>query len=87
MDQELEPHFLLPLFGWAHLSTDQQEVSKPFAELADVVAYRTAQRLPPQGAVLEASELTPAVVADQTTVALRALLVAKDAAVRAVLVQ
>lgn len=56
---------LLRFFEYEHLPPDLQEVSKPFADLANHVA------LGPENA--------------ETTVALRKLLEAKDAAVRAAL--
>jgi hypothetical protein len=56
---------VLKFFAYTHLSAKLQEVSRPFCELAHIVA----------GGVDN----------PETTVALRKLLEAKDAAVRAVL--
>lgn len=58
---------VLQFFKWEHLPPHLQEVSKPFAELAQRVAEAADNQ--------------------ETTVALRKLLEAKDAAVRAVLVK
>jgi hypothetical protein len=57
---------VLRFFGYSHLPEQLQDVSRPFAELAQ----RVAERAPSS---------------QETTVALRKLLEAKDAAVRAVL--
>lgn len=64
MDQ---PQPILEFFAYAHLSPLLQEVSRPFGELATVIAERTT--------------VHPA----ERAVALRKLLEAKDAAVRAAL--
>lgn len=57
---------VLKWFSYDHLSTDLQEVSRPFADLAEEVALNAPG-------------------SRETTVALRKLLEAKDAAVRAAL--
>jgi len=57
---------VLKFFAYGHLPAHLQEVSKPFADLAQ----QTADRAPEN---------------QETTVALRKLLEAKDAAVRAML--
>jgi len=57
---------ILRYFAFGHLPPHLQEISRPFAELADKVAH--------------ASDTSP-----ETAVALRKLLEAKDAAVRAAL--
>lgn len=63
---------VLRFFAFDHLPERLQEISRPFAELAVSIAGRTL------------GELTPA-DGPETTVALRKLLEAKDAAVRAAL--
>ena len=62
--KELHPAIahVLKFFSFAHLPGHLQEVSRPFCELAEQVAYAS--------------------VSTETTVALRKLLEAKDAAVR-----
>jgi len=57
---------VMRFFAYGHLPERLQEVSRPFAELAQQVAERAPDN-------------------QETTVALRKLLEAKDAAVRAVL--
>lgn len=57
---------VLRFFAYTHLPAQLQEVSRPFADLAQQVAERAPQ-------------------SQETTVALRKLLEAKDAAVRSVL--
>lgn len=57
---------VLKFFAYQHLPAHLQEISRPFCELAQVVAHRAPDN-------------------QETTVALRKLLEAKDAAVRAVL--
>lgn len=57
---------ILRYFSYAHLPAKLQEISKPFAELAEKID----------------SELAPSA---ETSVSLRKLLEAKDAAVRAAL--
>lgn len=57
---------VLKFFSYTHLPEKLQTVSKPFAELAKIIAERTPD-------------------SPETTVALRKLLEAKDAAVRAAL--
>ncbi len=57
---------VLKFFSYAHLPPRLQEISKPFADLADQVANRAPDN-------------------QETTVALRKLLEAKDAAVRAMI--
>lgn len=56
---------VLQFFKWEHLPSHLQAVSRPFGELAQVVAAQASNQ--------------------ETTIALRKLLEAKDAAVRAVL--
>lgn len=58
---------VLQFFTYEHLPPHLQEISKPFAELAQQVAERAQNQ--------------------ETTIALRKLLEAKDAAVRAALVK
>ena len=65
---------LLRFFEYGHLPPNLQEVSKPFAELAN----RLATSLNSQMAPSDASKA-------EMTVALRKLLEAKDCAVRAML--
>lgn len=57
---------VLQFFAYDFLNHHQQEVAKPFADLAAIVAQRAQNQ--------------------ETTIALRKLLEAKDAAVRAALV-
>jgi hypothetical protein len=57
---------VLKFFTYAHLPANLQDISRPFAELAQQVANRAPEN-------------------QETTVALRKLLEAKDAAVRACL--
>jgi hypothetical protein len=57
---------VLKFFTWEHLPPKLQDVSRPFADLAQAVATRAPNN-------------------PETTVALRKLLEAKDAAVRAAL--
>ena len=57
---------VLKFFSYEHLPAKLKDVSRPFCELANVVANRSPDN-------------------QETTVALRKLLEAKDAAVRAVL--
>lgn len=65
--QPLHPSIahVLKFFTYGHLPPNLQDVSRPFAELAQTVANSSSSQ--------------------ETTVALRKLLEAKDAAVRAVL--
>ncbi len=56
----------MKFFSWSHLPVNLQEVSRPFAELAQAVADRRPNNL-------------------ETVIAIRKLLEAKDAAVRAML--
>jgi hypothetical protein len=58
---------VLQFFAYSHLPAHLQEVSRPFSDLAAVIALRSHN--------------------PETTVALRKLLEAKDAAVRAELVK
>lgn len=56
---------VMQFFAYAHLPEHLQAVSKPFSDLAEIVANQSSNQ--------------------ETTVALRKLLEAKDAAVRAML--
>lgn len=68
MSTKLHPSIehVLKYFAYSHLSTNLQEVSKPFCELANRVANQSPD-------------------SPETTIALRKLLEAKDAAVRAMI--
>lgn len=59
-----QPEHILQFFAWQHLPPHLQEVSRPFAELAEEIVLRLPRN-------------------QERTVALRKLLEAKDAAVRA----
>lgn len=59
-----QPEHILQFFAWQHLPPHLQEVSRPFAELAEEIVFRLPRN-------------------QERTVALRKLLEAKDAAVRA----
>lgn len=72
----MENEHILQFFAYTHLPPHLQEVSKPFCDLAQKIVY--GHEGDPEGAT--ALPRNP-----ERTVALRKLLEAKDAAVRALL--